>query len=143
MNKNMCLEPTTGDSSPSSPTVVGGPGKTLHHDTASSSLSGIGAKIILLRDKAKINNGIVDNGTASLLIEVSSNVVQLVALLVDTWLGCCIMNHDAKHTNSKQLDKGLIFFPLCHGEILRCYFSVTVQVLKRRASVWLHRMAKC
>ena len=30
--------------------------------------------------------------TASSLIEVSSNVVQLVALLVDTWLGCCIMN---------------------------------------------------
>ena len=62
INKNICLVPTTGDSSPSSPTVVGGPGKTLHHDTASS-LSGIGANIILLRDKAKINNGIVDNGT--------------------------------------------------------------------------------
>ena len=62
---------TTGDSSTSSPTVVGGPGKALHRDTASS-LLGIGTKIIFLRDKAKINNGIVDNGTASSLIEVSS-----------------------------------------------------------------------
>ena len=62
-------------------------------------------------------DAIIDNGTASSLVELSSNVVQLVALLVDTWLGCCIMNHDAKQTNSKQLDKGLIFFPLCHGEI--------------------------
>ena len=88
--------------------MVGGPGKTLHHDTASSSLSGIGAKIILLRDKAKINNGIVDNGTASLLIEVSSNVVQLVALFVDTWVGCCIMNHDAKQTNIGSKEKEFI-----------------------------------
>jgi len=27
------------------------------------------------------------------------------------------MNHDAKQTNSKQLDTGLMFLPLCHGEI--------------------------
>ena len=62
-------------------------------------------------------DAIIDNGTASSLVELSSNVVQLVALLVDTWLGCCIMNHDAKQTNSKQLDKGLMFLPLCLGEM--------------------------
>ena len=36
--------------------------------------------------------------------------------------------------------RGLKCLPLCHMGKLRCYFSITVQVLKRRASVWLHRM---
>ena len=36
--------------------------------------------------------------------------------------------------------RGLKCLPLCHMGKLRCYFSITVQVLKRRVSVWLHRM---
>jgi len=100
-----------------SPTVVGGPGKQIHHDAAASLLK-IATKIVFLRDKAKQNSSTVSaatEGDASL--EISSHIVHLAALLVDTWLGCCIMNHDAKETNSEHLDMGLMFLPLCHSEV--------------------------
>jgi len=101
-----------------SPTVVGGPGKQVHHDAASSLLK-IATKIVFLRDKAKQNSSTISAATEGDLasLETSSHIVHLAALLVDTWLGCCIMNHDAKETNSKHLDMGLMFLPLCHAEV--------------------------
>jgi len=101
-----------------SPTVVGGPGKQVHHDVASSLLK-IATKIVFLRDKAKQNSSTISAATEGDLasLETSSHSVHLAALLVDTWLGCCIMNHDAKQTNSKHLDMGLMFLPLCHSEV--------------------------
>eukprot|EP00579_Thalassiosira_antarctica_P017573 CAMPEP_0201946952 /NCGR_PEP_ID=MMETSP0903-20130614/54685_1 /ASSEMBLY_ACC=CAM_ASM_000552 /TAXON_ID=420261 /ORGANISM="Thalassiosira antarctica, Strain CCMP982" /LENGTH=1484 /DNA_ID=CAMNT_0048490071 /DNA_START=99 /DNA_END=4553 /DNA_ORIENTATION=- len=92
--------------------VVGGPGKQLHHDVASA-LSKIATKILFLRDKSK--HATAQMGGAS--IESSSNIIQLAALLVDAWLGRCIMNHDTKLSNDEQLDVGLMFPPLCHSEV--------------------------
>jgi len=99
-----------------SPTVVGGPGKQVHHDAASSLLK-IATKIVFLRDKAKQQYSKTLTAEGDVSLELSSHIVHLAALLVDTWLGCCIMNHDAKQTNSKHLDMGLMFLPLCHSEV--------------------------
>jgi len=92
--------------------VVGGPGKQFHH--GASALSKITTKILYLRDKSK--QAITQNHGAS--IEASSNIIQLAALLVDAWLGRCIMNYDAKQSNEAQLDLGLMFFPFCHSEVV-------------------------
>ncbi len=91
--------------------VVGGPGKRLHH--VASSLSKISTKILFLRDKSK--NGNAQNFCA--LTEASSNNVKLAALLVDAWLGRCIMNHDAKQSNVDQLDMAVMFLPICNSEL--------------------------
>jgi len=69
------------------------------------------------RDKAKQQYSKTLTAEGDVSLELSSHIVHLAALLVDTWLGCCIMNHDAKQTNSKHLDMGLMFLPLCHSEV--------------------------
>jgi hypothetical protein len=93
--------------------VVGGPGKQLHQ--VASSLSKITTKILFLRDKSK--NGNTQNNIGS-SIDASSNNVQLAALLVDAWLGRCIMNHDAKQSNVDQRDMAVMFLPLCNSELV-------------------------
>ncbi|KAL3756676.1 hypothetical protein ACHAWU_002579 [Discostella pseudostelligera] len=93
--------------------VVGGPGKQLHQ--VASSLSKITTKILFLRDKSKNGNAQNSVGTS---ICASSNHVQLAALLVDAWLGRCIMNHDAKQSNVDQRDMAVMFLPLCNSELV-------------------------
>ena len=90
--------------------VEGGPGKKLHR--VASSLSKIATNILYLRDKSKHSRA-----HAGTLAEASSHTVRLTALLVDAWMGRCIMNHDAKQSNEAQLDQGLMFLPLCQSEV--------------------------
>ncbi|KAL7538668.1 hypothetical protein ACHAXR_010126 [Thalassiosira sp. AJA248-18] len=91
--------------------VEGGPGKQLHQVAAA--LSKISTKILSLKNNTAHANS--QAGGAS--IDASSNVVQLVALLVDAWMGRCILKHDNKQSNESQLDMAVLFLPLFRSEV--------------------------
>ena len=112
ISKNMLSNSAVASAVDKSSPVVGGPGQQLHHVAAT--LSKIGTKIIYLRDRAKHATAMQMNGASA---KFSINMIQLVALLVDTWLGRCIMNHDNKQSNDEQLDISIMFLPVCQSEV--------------------------
>ncbi|KAL7547891.1 hypothetical protein ACHAWF_011161 [Thalassiosira exigua] len=111
ISENMLLNFPGSGSVEGTSAVVGGPGKRHHY--LASSLSKVATKILFLRDTSK--NVTTQIGGDSM--KASSNIVPLAALLVDAWLGRCIMNHDTKQSNDEQLGVGLQYLPLCHSEV--------------------------
>ena len=108
-----CGQANNGDWSPSSPTVVGGLGKTLHHDTAFVSFFG--------------------DWNQNYLLEGQSIDKQW------HW-GCDVVLWIIMP--SKRIPSSLTQVKCsCHYVTvkLKCYLSITVQLLKRIASMWLHR----
>ena len=86
--------------------VVGGPGKQLDH--VPSSLTKVTTKILFLRDR--------DKGKVTALGGVDSvgdslGITRLAAIIIDAWVGRCIMNHEARRSNEELLDMGILFFP--------------------------------
>jgi hypothetical protein len=95
--------------------VMGGPGKQL--DNVASSLTKITTKILFLRDRDKSRHAASQAGVAS--VGEKFDITRLAAVLVDAWLGRCIMNHDAKRPNDELLDMGIMFFPLISTILLQ------------------------
>jgi hypothetical protein len=127
ISKNMMPPPSSSEAAPvdvMSP-VVGGPGKQLDH--VASNLTKITTKILFQRSRDKSKYAAAKADVTS--VEDIFDITSLIAVLVDAWLGRCIMNHDAKLSNDDLLDMGIMFFPLlstimlqllnCHGANFR------------------------
>lgn len=78
--------------------VVGGPGRQMPH--VSSALSRVCQNILVLWSKARTAYPIVQTSPGG---QSCGNII-MAAILVDAWLGRCIMNHDAKLSNENQLE---------------------------------------
>ena len=86
--------------------LEGGPNKQFDH--VASFLTKVTTKILFVRDidKAKvITRGGVDS------VGDSFGITRLTAILVDSWLGCCVANYEASRSNEELLTMSKKFFP--------------------------------
>ncbi|KAL3790800.1 hypothetical protein HJC23_004701 [Cyclotella cryptica] len=79
--------------------VVGGPGRQMPH--VSSALSKISQNILILWSKARTAYSSGEEGSPT--SNAAGNIV-LAAIIVDAWLGRCVINHDTKQSNEGQLE---------------------------------------
>ena len=78
--------------------VVGGPGRQMPH--VSTALSKISINVLVLWNKARTA---YPQGGGNLRLSSAGNIV-LAAVIVDAWIGRCIINHDTKQSNEGQLE---------------------------------------
>ncbi|KAL7482925.1 hypothetical protein ACHAW6_013165 [Cyclotella cf. meneghiniana] len=79
--------------------VVGGPGRQMPH--VSSALSKISQNMLILWNKARTAFPLGDTGSPT--SNAAGSIVQ-AAIIVDAWLGRCVINHDTKQSNEGQLE---------------------------------------
>ncbi|KAL7470406.1 hypothetical protein ACHAXS_010634 [Conticribra weissflogii] len=106
--------------------IIGGPGKQLPR--VSRVLSKITNTVLALWNKSRHLNS--HEGYVVSAEIVCKNAL-LAGLIVDTWLGRCIANHDTKQSNEGQLDIGPQLLSLFHSEmdiLLDNHNEIDVQV---------------
>jgi hypothetical protein len=91
--------------------VVGGPGRQM--PCVSSALTKICQNMLVLWSKARTAYPMVNESVGS---QSSGNIV-MAAILVDAWLGRCIVNHDTKQSNEGQLEVASSLIALVQTEM--------------------------
>ncbi|KAL7514779.1 hypothetical protein ACHAXN_012144 [Cyclotella atomus] len=91
--------------------VVGGPGRQMPH--VSSALSKVCQNMLILWSKARTAFPFTEERLGA---QSSGNIV-LAAILVDGWLGQCVINHDTKKSNENQLEVASSLLALIQTEM--------------------------
>lgn len=86
--------------------VKGGPNKQFDH--VATFLMKVTTKILFLRDRDKAK--IITRRGVDFVGDIFG-ITRLTAILVDSWLGCCIANHEASRSNEELLNMSKKFFP--------------------------------